>query len=75
MVPRLWALIVLQQGGRPGCVPALPPAQTHQMAITDDPLETTRNLLDREATVRHGFLDVLGESVDRADAPRWLSAR
>ena len=32
-------------------------------AITDDPLETTRNLLDRKATVRHGFLDVLGESV------------
>ena len=32
------------------------------MDITDDPLETTRNLLDRRATVRHGFLDVLGES-------------
>ena len=32
------------------------------MAITDDPLETTRDLLDRQATVRHGFLDVLGES-------------
>ena len=32
------------------------------MAITDDPLEKTRNLLDRRATVRHGFLDVLGAS-------------
>ena len=33
------------------------------MDITDDPLQTTRDLLDRTATVRHGFLDVLGESV------------
>jgi SAM-dependent methyltransferase len=33
------------------------------MDITDDPLATTRNLLDRRATVRHGFLDVLGESM------------
>lgn len=33
------------------------------MDIGDDPLETTRNLLDRSATVRHGFLDVLGESI------------
>ena len=33
------------------------------MAISDDALQATRNLLDREATVRHGFLDVLGESV------------
>ncbi len=33
------------------------------MEITDDPLQTTRGLLDRRATVRHGFLDVLGESV------------
>ena len=33
------------------------------MAISDDSLQATRNLLDREATVRHGFLDVLGESV------------
>jgi ubiquinone/menaquinone biosynthesis C-methylase UbiE len=32
------------------------------MDITDDPLEKTRNLLDRTATLRHGFLDVLGES-------------
>ncbi|MDT5142547.1 MAG: hypothetical protein QOI79_1884, partial [Mycobacterium sp.] len=32
------------------------------MGITEDPLETTRNLLDRKATVRHGFLDVLGEA-------------
>jgi ubiquinone/menaquinone biosynthesis C-methylase UbiE len=38
------------------------------MGITDDPLETTRDLLDRDATVRHGFLDVLGESV-AADTP------
>lgn len=36
--------------------------QTHGMDIGKDPLETTRNLLDRDATVRHGFLDVLGES-------------
>ena len=33
------------------------------MDITDDPLQTTRDLLDRRAMVRHGFLDVLGESV------------
>jgi len=33
------------------------------MDITDDPVQTTRDLLDRRATVRHGFLDVLGESV------------
>jgi ubiquinone/menaquinone biosynthesis C-methylase UbiE len=33
------------------------------MDITDDPQWATRNLLDRTATVRHGFLDVLGESV------------
>ena len=26
-------------------------------------METTRHLLDREASLRHGFLDVLGESV------------
>jgi ubiquinone/menaquinone biosynthesis C-methylase UbiE len=38
------------------------------MAITDDPLETTRVLLDRDAVVRHGFLDVLGESI-AADTP------
>jgi ubiquinone/menaquinone biosynthesis C-methylase UbiE len=30
---------------------------------TDDPLQTTRDLLDRDASLRHGFLDVLGESV------------
>jgi ubiquinone/menaquinone biosynthesis C-methylase UbiE len=30
---------------------------------TDDPLQTTRELLDGEASLRHGFLDVLGESV------------
>ncbi|HEY1843131.1 MAG TPA: methyltransferase domain-containing protein [Mycobacterium sp.] len=33
------------------------------MGSTDDPLETTRDLLDREASLRHGFLDVLGASV------------
>jgi SAM-dependent methyltransferase len=32
------------------------------MDISDDPLNTTRGLLNRTATVRHGFLDVLGES-------------
>lgn len=32
------------------------------MDISDDPLELTRRLLDRTAPVRHGFLDVLGES-------------
>jgi SAM-dependent methyltransferase len=32
------------------------------MDIIEDPLEKTRHLLDRTATVRHGFLDVLGES-------------
>ena len=33
------------------------------MDSTESPLETTRRLLDREASLRHGFLDVLGESV------------
>jgi ubiquinone/menaquinone biosynthesis C-methylase UbiE len=37
--------------------------QTRGMDITDDPQRATRNLLDRAATVRHGFLDVLGESM------------
>ncbi|WP_343575510.1 methyltransferase domain-containing protein [Mycobacterium sp.] len=32
------------------------------MTRTDDPLQTTRDLLDRDARLRHGFLDVLGES-------------
>jgi ubiquinone/menaquinone biosynthesis C-methylase UbiE len=32
------------------------------MGVTEDPLQATRSLLDRAATVRHGFLDVLGES-------------
>jgi len=36
--------------------------QTHGMGIAPDPLQTTRDLLDRKATVRHGYLDVLGES-------------
>jgi ubiquinone/menaquinone biosynthesis C-methylase UbiE len=38
------------------------------MVSIDDPLETTRQLLDREASLRHGFLDVLGESV-ASDTP------
>lgn len=33
------------------------------MTRPDDPLQTTRALLDRDASLRHGFLDVLGESV------------
>jgi hypothetical protein len=33
------------------------------MDITDDSQRATRNLLDRTATVRHGFLDVLGDSM------------
>lgn len=33
------------------------------MTRPDDPLQTTRALLDREASLRQGFLDVLGESV------------
>src|SRR5579875_541186 len=32
------------------------------MEMSDDPIETTRALLNRPASVRHGFLDVLGES-------------
>jgi SAM-dependent methyltransferase len=32
------------------------------VTISDDPLETTRGLLTTTASVRHGFLDVLGES-------------
>jgi ubiquinone/menaquinone biosynthesis C-methylase UbiE len=32
------------------------------MTISDDPLETTRGLLTTTASVRHGYLDVLGES-------------
>jgi hypothetical protein len=44
------------------------------MDITDDPLQTTRNLLDCRATVRHGFLDVLGESM-AVQVPRLLSGR
>ncbi|WIM85778.1 methyltransferase domain-containing protein [Candidatus Mycobacterium wuenschmannii] len=38
------------------------------MTRTDDPLQTTRDLLDRDATLRHGFLDVLGASV-ASDTP------
>jgi len=33
------------------------------MGSAENPLETTRHLLDREASLRQGFLDVLGESV------------
>jgi ubiquinone/menaquinone biosynthesis C-methylase UbiE len=33
------------------------------MDSSDDPLELTRGLLDRTAVLRHGFLDVLGESM------------
>ncbi len=32
------------------------------MTVSDDPLERTRGLLTTTASVRHGFLDVLGES-------------
>lgn len=39
----------------------------------DDPLQTTRDLLDREASLRHGFLDVLGESV-ASDTPTLAQA-
>ena len=42
--------------------------QTYGMGIAVDPLETTRSLLDRAATVRHGFLDVLGEAEASAAA-------
>ena len=48
---------------QPRCVLRSRPVQTRGMDIIDDPLQTTRGLLDRRATVRHGFLDVLGESV------------
>jgi ubiquinone/menaquinone biosynthesis C-methylase UbiE len=37
--------------------------QTRGMDIADDPQRATRDLLDRTATVRHGYLDVLGESM------------
>jgi ubiquinone/menaquinone biosynthesis C-methylase UbiE len=39
------------------------------MGSNANPLQTTRDLLDRPATVRHGFLDVLGEA-DSAEASR-----
>jgi ubiquinone/menaquinone biosynthesis C-methylase UbiE len=32
------------------------------MSISQDPIELTRSLLDKPAGLRHGFLDVLGES-------------
>jgi ubiquinone/menaquinone biosynthesis C-methylase UbiE len=53
----------------PGCAPAPTAGQTHGMGSTADPLETTRDLLDRPAAVRHGFLDVLGEA-DSSEASR-----
>lgn len=37
--------------------------QTPGMDIGDDPLERTRGLLETTASVRHGFLDVLGASM------------
>jgi ubiquinone/menaquinone biosynthesis C-methylase UbiE len=46
------------------------------MGSTADPLDTTRDLLDRQATVRHGFLDVLGESESaEASRPSTLAQR
>jgi ubiquinone/menaquinone biosynthesis C-methylase UbiE len=46
------------------------------MGSTADPLVTTRDLLDRQATVRHGFLDVLGESESaEASRPSTLAQR
>lgn len=36
------------------------------MKISDDPLERTRGLLRTTASVRHGYLDVLGESASSA---------
>jgi ubiquinone/menaquinone biosynthesis C-methylase UbiE len=38
------------------------------MEIADDPLQATRNLLARRATLRHGFLDVLGDAPGPAAA-------
>src|ERR1700761_1581456 len=61
-LPRLCTGIVLQQG--------LAACQTHDMPDTADPIETTRDLLDRQATERHGFLDVLGASV-ASDTPTF----
>lgn len=43
------------------------------MTRTDDPLQTTRDLLDRDAELRDGFLDVLGESV-ASDTPTLAQA-
>ena len=46
------------------------------MGSTADPIETTRDLLDRQATVRHGFLDVLGEAESsEASRPSTLAQR
>jgi ubiquinone/menaquinone biosynthesis C-methylase UbiE len=46
------------------------------MGSTADPLDATRDLLDRQATVRHGFLDVLGESESaEASRPSTLAQR
>jgi hypothetical protein len=46
----------------PDRAPDVAAVQTHGMGIPVDPLEIARSLLDRAATVRHGFLDVLGEA-------------
>lgn len=62
MLPRVWLGSGCSNNALPECAPPALPVQTHGMTISDDPVETTRNLLDRPATVRHGFLDVLGES-------------
>jgi len=60
----------------PGCVPGPAAGKTHGMGSTADPLETTRELLDRRAIVRHGFLDVLGEAEsDEASRPSTLAQR
>ncbi len=36
--------------------------------MSQDPLELTRGLLNRTAALRHGFLDVLGESTESQDS-------
>jgi 2-polyprenyl-3-methyl-5-hydroxy-6-metoxy-1,4-benzoquinol methylase len=36
--------------------------------MSQDPLELTRGLLNRTAALRHGFLDVLGESTESPDS-------
>ncbi len=36
--------------------------------MNQDPLELTRGLLNRTAALRHGFLDLLGESTEPPDS-------